>query len=74
MEDKEHVYRLLTDLRFYDQFLPGVEWLLKFESDAIMCANSDKSLNDWLHYDWAGAPRYVYPRAKMPSHTSFTLF
>lgn len=59
IDSKEDVYRLLTDLRFYDRFLPGVEWLLKFESDSIMCARSDDSLNDWLHYDWAGAPRYV---------------
>lgn len=57
IENKEHVYRLLTNLEFYNRFLPGVEWLLKFESDSIMCANSDLSLNDWLHYDWAGAPR-----------------
>lgn len=55
--DKEHVWRMLTDMRFYDQLLPGVEWLLKFESDSILCANSRESLNDWLHYDWAGAPR-----------------
>lgn len=59
IESKEHVFRLLTDIKFYNQFLPDVEWLLKFESDAIMCANSDDSLNDWLHYDWAGAPRCV---------------
>jgi hypothetical protein len=57
IKDKENVYRLLTNLEFYDRFLPGVEWLLKFESDAIMCANSKDSLNDWLDYDWAGAPR-----------------
>jgi hypothetical protein len=58
IESKEHVYRLLTDISFYDNFLPDVEWLLKFESDSIMCARSDDSLNDWLDYDWAGAPRY----------------
>ena len=60
IDSKEDVYRLLTDIRFYDQFLPGVEWILKFESDSILCANSDDSLNDWLHYSWAGAPRYLY--------------
>ena len=59
IDSKEDVYRLLTDIRFYDEFLPGVEWLLKFESDSIMCANSDDSLNDWLDYSWAGAPRYA---------------
>jgi len=59
IDSKEDVHRLLTDRRFYDDYLPGVEHLLKFESDAIMCANSGESLNDWLHYDWAGAPRSV---------------
>ena len=61
IESKEHVYRLLTDLNFYDQYMQGVEWMMKFESDAIMCANSNDSLNDWLDYDWAGAPRYISP-------------
>ncbi|KAF4630406.1 hypothetical protein G7Y89_g7731 [Cudoniella acicularis] len=57
VDSKEDVYRLLTDMRFYERYLPGVEWLLKFESDSIMCANSGDSVDDWLHYDWAGAPR-----------------
>ncbi|RAL67453.1 hypothetical protein DID88_008208 [Monilinia fructigena] len=57
IDSKEDVFRLLTDMRFYDEFLPGVEWLLKYESDSIMCGNSQESLNDWLDYDWAGAPR-----------------
>lgn len=61
VDSKEDVYRLLTDLRFYDEFLPGVEWLLKFEADSIMCANSHASLNEWVdkRYSWAGAPRQV---------------
>ncbi|KAK8092083.1 hypothetical protein PG997_002444 [Apiospora hydei] len=57
IDSKEKVHRLLTDKRFYDEFLPGVEWILKYEYDSILCANSDQSLNDWLHWDWAGAPR-----------------
>ncbi|PQE22267.1 hypothetical protein CJF32_00004624 [Rutstroemia sp. NJR-2017a WRK4] len=57
VDSKEDVFRLLTDVRFYDEFLPGVEWLLKYEADSIMCGNSAESLNDWLDYDWAGAPR-----------------
>jgi hypothetical protein len=57
ISDKELVYRTLTDMRFYDEFLPGVEWLLKFEYDSIMCANSEVSLNEWLDWDWTGAPR-----------------
>jgi Protein of unknown function (DUF5672) len=54
---KEKVFRMLTDIRFYDEFLPGVEWILKYESDSIMCANSGTSLNEWLHWSWVGAPR-----------------
>ncbi|TVY31922.1 hypothetical protein LSUB1_G007248 [Lachnellula subtilissima] len=57
VDSKEDVYRLLTDLRFYNDHLSEVEWMLKFESDSIMCANSGDTLDDWLHYDWAGAPR-----------------
>ena len=57
IESKEGVHRMVTDTRFYDELLPGVEHLFKFESDAILCANSADSLNDWLHYDWAGASR-----------------
>jgi hypothetical protein len=57
IESKEKVFRMLTDMRFYDEFLPGVEWILKYESDSILCANSDESLNDWLDWHWAGAPR-----------------
>jgi hypothetical protein len=59
IDSKEHVFRMLTDMRFYDEFLPGVEWILKYESDSILCANSDDSLNNWLDWHWAGAPRYV---------------
>ena len=59
IESKEKVFRLLTDIRFYNEFLPGIEWILKFEADSILCSNSETSLNDWLHWSWAGAPRYV---------------
>ncbi|KAF5587307.1 uncharacterized protein FSUBG_11847 [Fusarium subglutinans] len=55
IRSREDRSRLLTDTRFYDEFLPGVEWLLMFSSDSILCANSELSLNDWLDYTWAGA-------------------
>ncbi|CAK7218748.1 hypothetical protein SBRCBS47491_003615 [Sporothrix bragantina] len=57
VSSKEMVFRMLTDLRFYDEFLPGVEWILKYESDSILCGNSPTSLNEWLDWSWAGAPR-----------------
>ncbi|KAK7717337.1 hypothetical protein SLS64_002827 [Diaporthe eres] len=57
ISSKEMVYRTLTDMRFYDEFLPGVEWILKFEYDSILCANSEVGLNEWLDWHWTGAPR-----------------
>ncbi|CUS08565.1 unnamed protein product [Tuber aestivum] len=33
-----------------------VEWVLIFQTDSIMCANSGVSLNSWLDYDYVGAP------------------
>ncbi|RWA10309.1 hypothetical protein EKO27_g4804 [Xylaria grammica] len=58
IDSKEKVHRLLTDIRFYDEFLPDVEWLLKYESDSILCVNSATNLNEWLDWDWAGSPSY----------------
>ncbi|KFZ18105.1 hypothetical protein V501_01354 [Pseudogymnoascus sp. VKM F-4519 (FW-2642)] len=57
IKDKEHVWRMLTGAHFYTDLLPGVEWIMKYESDSIMCSNSKDSLNDWLRFDWAAAPR-----------------
>ncbi|KAK3996114.1 hypothetical protein QBC44DRAFT_6906 [Cladorrhinum sp. PSN332] len=57
--NKEGVYRTLTDVRFYDEFMPGVEWILKYEADSILCANSETSVDEWLHWDFVGAPRRV---------------
>ncbi|KAM7215717.1 hypothetical protein V8F06_008911 [Rhypophila decipiens] len=57
IDSKEAVYRMMTDIRFYDEFLPGVEWILKYEADSILCANSGTSLNEWLDWSWVGAPR-----------------
>lgn len=60
IDSKEGVYRMLTDMNFYNEVIPGVEWMLKFEADSIMCANSGESLNNWLDYSWAGAPKYDF--------------
>lgn len=62
LESKEDVHRLMTDVRFFDTFMPHVEWLLKFEADSMLCANSYESLDDWLGFDWAGAPRHIDDR------------
>ncbi|KAH7230284.1 hypothetical protein B0J15DRAFT_410844 [Fusarium solani] len=57
IKTEEDLNRLYTDSRFYNEFLPGVEWLLTFNSESILCANAQLSLNDWLDYTWAGAAR-----------------
>ncbi|EGU73822.1 hypothetical protein FOXB_15662 [Fusarium oxysporum f. sp. conglutinans Fo5176] len=41
--------RLLTDTRFYEEFLPGAEWLLMFNYESILCANSEVNLSYELH-------------------------
>jgi len=62
INSKEGIFRLMTDIRFYDEFIPDVEHLLKYEHDSIMCANSPISLNQWLSWDWTGAPRSAEDR------------
>ncbi|KAM4068030.1 hypothetical protein HRG_009675 [Hirsutella rhossiliensis] len=57
IEDDHHRSALWTDLRFYNDVIPGVEWILKFDRDSILCSNSETSLNDWLDWSWAGAAR-----------------
>lgn len=62
--------RLLTNLTFYDEQLPKVENLLVFRSSSIICANSNKTVNDYLDYDWVGAPWFV---SLIPSDLRYTL-
>ncbi|EEU46648.1 uncharacterized protein NECHADRAFT_79451 [Fusarium vanettenii 77-13-4] len=50
-EDKDYSSSLLTDPKFYES-LPGVEWILRYESDSILCANSPKGLDEFLDSDW----------------------
>ena len=51
--------RLLTNLNFYEEELREVEWLLVWHSDAILCANAESDLEDWIGWDWVGAPWYA---------------
>lgn len=53
---QEQRNRLLTEDSFYKEYLPKAEWLLMYHADSILCANSRSDLNDWLKYDWVGAP------------------
>ncbi|KAI9788627.1 MAG: hypothetical protein M1816_006773 [Peltula sp. TS41687] len=52
----QEINKLFTSPKFYDDIVHPAEWLLVFHSDSIFCANSAVSLDDWLDYDWVGAP------------------
>jgi hypothetical protein len=53
MPDLNEIHnRILTNLTFYDEQLPKVENLLVFRSSSILCANSNKTVNDFIDYDW----------------------
>ncbi|TVY34531.1 hypothetical protein LSUB1_G005748 [Lachnellula subtilissima] len=53
---QEEISTFLTTLWLYETVLQPAEWLLVFQTDSMLCANSRQSLNDWLEYDWVGAP------------------
>ncbi|KAI0014065.1 hypothetical protein F4779DRAFT_636808 [Xylariaceae sp. FL0662B] len=53
---QEMISRFLTTRWLYETVLQPAEWLLVFQTDSILCANSRQNLNDFLDYDWVGAP------------------
>ena len=53
---QEEISQFLTTLWLYEVVLQPAEWLLVFQTDSILCANSKKNINDYLEYDWVGAP------------------
>ncbi|KAI0998483.1 hypothetical protein K3495_g9715 [Podosphaera aphanis] len=54
--NQEGISQFLTSLWLYEQILSPAEWLLIFQIDSMLCANSRHDLNNWLAYDWVGAP------------------
>ncbi|CRK24988.1 hypothetical protein BN1708_014091 [Verticillium longisporum] len=53
---QEMISRFLTTLWLYETVLRPAEWLLVFQTDSMLCANSRHNINDFLEYDWIGAP------------------
>jgi hypothetical protein len=53
---QEEISRFLTNLWLYEVVLQPAEWLLVFQTDSILCANSRHTLNEYLDFDWVGAP------------------
>lgn len=58
----EQISAFLTTLWVYDTLLRPAEWLLVFQTDSILCANSNRSLSEWFEYDWVGASWNVSDR------------
>ncbi|KAM0436715.1 hypothetical protein ACHAPT_002426 [Fusarium lateritium] len=56
VQGQEMVSRFFTSLWLYEEVLRPAEWLLVFQTDSIICANSKYDLDDYLEYDWVGAP------------------
>ncbi|RDW58179.1 hypothetical protein BP6252_13590 [Coleophoma cylindrospora] len=53
---RESISQMFTDIHLYRDILSPAENLLVFQPDSILCANSKETLNDWLDWDWVGAP------------------
>ncbi|GAP89324.2 hypothetical protein SAMD00023353_3700610 [Rosellinia necatrix] len=53
---QEMISRFLTTRWLYESVLRPAEWLLVFQTDSVLCANARRSLDDFLGYDWVGAP------------------
>jgi hypothetical protein len=45
----------LTNTWFWEQLAPA-DHVLLFQADSILCGNSDRSVNEFLEYDFIGAP------------------
>jgi hypothetical protein len=52
----EQISRFFTNPQVYKELLYPAEWLLVFQTDSIICANSLDNIDEFLHYDWIGAP------------------
>lgn len=53
---QEEISQFLTTLWIYETVLQPAEWLLVYQTDSMLCANSRQTLNSYLDYDWVGAP------------------
>ncbi|KAI9642343.1 hypothetical protein NHQ30_009146 [Ciborinia camelliae] len=55
---QETISMTLTDPTFYKDFLAPAEWLLMFQSDSMICAASERNIEEWISakYSWVGAP------------------
>lgn len=43
---------------FWNQFHAEAEWMLFFQIDSVLCSKSDQTIDDWLGYEYLGAPTF----------------
>ncbi|KAF5121161.1 hypothetical protein E5D57_013497 [Metarhizium anisopliae] len=53
---QEMISRFLTTLSLYETILQPAELLLVFQTDSMICANSKHNIDEYLGYNWVGAP------------------
>lgn len=53
---QEDISRFFTELWVYQHLFWPAEWLLVYQTDSVMCASNKGTVDDWLEYDWVGAP------------------
>lgn len=56
LASRETISQMFTDIHLYRDILAPAENLLVFQPDSIFCANAPKTLNNFLEWDWIGAP------------------
>lgn len=56
MADRQEISQMFTDPYLYTHHLSPAEHLLVFQPDSIICAKSPKTVNDYLEWDYIGAP------------------
>ncbi|PBP19551.1 hypothetical protein BUE80_DR009747 [Diplocarpon rosae] len=56
LKTRETISQMFTDPHLYRDILHPAEHLLVWQPDSIFCANAPTTLNDFLEWDWIGAP------------------
>lgn len=62
IHDQEYLSRFLTKPWLWETL--EREWILFFQSDSMLCSKSPQKIDDWLGFDWVGAPWQDSPNAR----------
>ncbi|KAJ5038644.1 uncharacterized protein L3040_006324 [Drepanopeziza brunnea f. sp. 'multigermtubi'] len=56
LKSRQTISEMFTDPHLYGEILHPAEHLLVWQPDSIFCANAPTTINDFLDWDWVGAP------------------